>query len=426
MKTFALGQALPTLQDGPRGRADTLLRAAPSRRTPPLKGAAASVLRRILPELEGGTLVVELPDGSTHRFGHGPEQVLHLTDLHALNRIALRGSIGFGEAYQAGEWHADDLPALLDLLLSNADDAVASHGAWWHLLESRPRLNRRNGIVAARRKIQYHYDLGNDLFELFLDPSMTYSCALYDDPHDPGISLAEAQQAKRRLMADTLGLTADSHVLEIGCGWGSFAITAAQRYGARVTGVTISHEQALLARKRVAEAGVADRVEILEQDYRTLPGQGVYTHVASVEMVEAIGEPEFETYFRTIDRLLAPGGSACIQSILVPDQRWKRYHLRSDWMERYIFPGCCIPSVGALVEAAASSSRLKLRGMEEFGAHYAPTLREWRTRFFDRLDEVRALGYDEHFIRTWDLYLAFSEASFRQRRLGDGQLLFAR
>jgi len=423
LRTASRG-ATPSLRvvpDAHAPRGPRTLRTEPTFVVGSLHTVTAAVFRRILPELRGGTLVVSAPDGTRHRFGTGPEQHLVIDDWRALQRVALRGSMGFGEGYTAGEWHTDDLPGLLDLLLSNADAAVERHSAWWRLLEARPRPNRRSGWRAARRRIAYHYDLGNDLFELFLDPTMTYSCARFERPNEP---LEDAQRRKQRMLCDALDLRPGDELLEIGCGWGSFAITAALEYGVRVTGLTLSHEQAELARSRVAAAGVTDRVDIVETDYRNHRGQ--YDAIASFEMIEAIGEAQLPTFFTACDRFLRPGGRAGIQAILVPDHRWDRYRKSADWMERYVFPGCCIPSVGALVAASAAASTLKLSTMEEFGADYAPTLAAWRRAFFDHLDEVRALGYDDRFIRTWDLYLAFSEATFRQRRLRDAQLVFTR
>jgi cyclopropane-fatty-acyl-phospholipid synthase len=289
------------------------------------------------------------------------------------------------------------------------------------VLATRPRPNRRNGVLAARRRISYHYDLGNPLFELMLDETMTYSCAVFASPEE---SLAEAQRRKLRKICEKLELGPGDRVLEIGCGWGSFALVAAGEYGATVTGLTLSREQASLARQRIAAAGLDDRIEIREEDYRR--HQGRYTKVASIEMLEAIGEREFPTYFAAIDRFLEPGGSACVQTILVPDERWDRYRTSPDWIERYVFPGCLIPSLGALTGAMTRASRLEVYGLHEIGPHYAETLRHWRAAFHGRIEDVRRLGYDTRFERTWDFYLAFCEAAFRTRALRDVQLTLGR
>ena len=375
-----------------------------------------SILGQALTHLEGGSLEVTLPDGSARRFGSGAPVRLDIHDRRFFHRVATRAKVGFGESYTAGEWDTDDLVGLFELLLRNAAAAGARHARVRRLLELRPRLNRRNGLLRARRNIAYHYDLGNDLFELMLDETMTYSCAVFDAP---GASLAEAQRAKYERLCHKLLLGPDDRVLEIGCGWGGFAEYAATRYGCRVTGLTISHEQAAYARARTAHLPV----EILEQDYRRTDGE--FTKVVSIEMLEAIGEEQFETYFATIDRVLAPGGRAAVQTILVPEQRWDRYRKTPDWIERYVFPGCLIPSLEALARAA-KATELGIYEVEEIGEHYAETLRRWRHNVHERIAEVRALGYDRRFERTWDFYLAFCEAAFRRRALRDVQLVLAR
>lgn len=403
------------------------LRPEPKARGRLLEHVATRLLDRALAELRGGTLVVELPDGSTRCWGSGPPVRLRVRDeASLLRRIATRGKLGFGESYQAGDWDSDDLVALFELLLANSDAAADRHARLRRLLDARPRPNRRNGLLRARHNISYHYDLGNELFALMLDETMTYSCAIFDEAA-PGAaegSLAAAQLRKLRRVCDRLELGPDDHVLEIGCGWGSFAAVAAGEYGARVTGLTLSREQASLARERIHAAGLSAWVEIREQDYRAVEGQ--FTKIASIEMLEAIGERQFETYFAAIDRLLVPGGRACVQTILVPDRRYERYRKSSDWIERYVFPGCLIPSVAALTRAMRDGSRLNVVGLEEIGPGYAETLRRWRLRFEERLDDVRKLGYDTRFERTWRFYLAFCEAGFRGRQLRDAQLVLAR
>jgi cyclopropane-fatty-acyl-phospholipid synthase len=382
-----------------------------------LERAATAVLERALAGLEGGTLEVELPGGDVRRFGTGTPVRLTIHERVFFRRLATRGKLGFGESYTAEEWDSDDLVGLFELLLRNADAAAERHAGVRRLLELRPRLARRNGFARSRRNIAYHYDLGNELFELMLDETMTYSCAIFEQPD---MSLADAQRTKYERLSNTLSLSPEDHVLEIGCGWGGFAKFAAERYGCRVTGLTISREQAVVARERTAGLPV----EIVEQDYREVEGE--FSKVVSIEMLEAIGADQFGTYFATIDRVLAPGGRAAVQTILVPDERWERYRRSPDWIERYVFPGCLIPSLGALTRAAAADSRLSIRGVHEIGEHYAETLRRWRANFHERLDDVRRLGYDRRFERTWDFYLAFCEAAFRTRALRDAQLLLER
>ena len=387
------------------------LRAEPPARGRLLERVAVSILERALAHLEGGTLQVELPDGTVRRFGSGPPVRLSIHDRRFFRRLATRGKLGLGESYTAGEWSSDDLAVFFELLLVNAEAAAARHVRVRRVLESRPRTNRRNGLGRARRNIAYHYDLGNEFFEAMLDETMTYSCAVFERADE---ALEAAQLRKLRLVCDKLRLGPEDHVLEIGCGWGSFARVAAGEYGARVTGLTISREQARVARERTAGLPV----EIREQDYREV--EGSFSKIASIEMLEAIGERQYGAFFATIDRVLRPGGLACVQTILVPDRRWGRYRKTPDWIERYVFPGCLIPSLAALTRAMARDSRLGVRDLEEIGPHYAETLRRWRARF------QQTPVADVRFRRTWDFYLAYCEAAFRTGSLHDAQLLLAR
>ncbi len=398
------------------------LRSVPAARGGLLERVAAALLERALAGLDEGTLVARLPDGGERRFGSGPAEVMDIRDTsRLLRRLATRGTIGLGESYQAGEWTSPDVVGLLELLYRNAEAAVERHPRIARVMKARPRPNRRQGLLRARRNIEYHYDLGNDLFRLMLDETMTYSCAIFERPDEP---LAEAQRRKLRRVCEKLELGPDDHVLEIGCGWGSFALTAAGEYGARVTGLTLSPAQAELARGRIRAARLDDRVRIVEEDYRV--HQGSYTKLASIEMIEAIGEKQFPVFFSACDRLLARGGRACVQTILIPGHRWDRYRRSPDWIERYVFPGCLIPSLTALKQAMSEASRLSVEHVEEIGVHYAETLRRWRAAFLSRLPELRALGYDDHFVRTWDFYLASCEAGFRTRALRDAQIVLAR
>jgi cyclopropane-fatty-acyl-phospholipid synthase len=394
------------------------LRHEPAARLPLVERIAASTLQRVLGGLEGGALEARLPHGPVLRFGSGPAVDMTIEDTRLFRRIAARPRFGLGESYQAGEWHSRDLPGLLELLMRNGERGAARHPHLRRFASLRPRLNRRTGFLAARRNIRYHYDLGNDFFRLFLDETMTYSCAVFEEEGEP---LADAQRRKLRMVCDKLELGPDDHVLEIGCGWGSFALTAAGEYGARVTCITLSPAQAELARQRVAAAGLSERIEIRLQDFRDV--DGTYTKVASIEMIEAIGERLLPSFFATIDRVLAPGGRACVQSILIPDGRYSRYRSSPDWIERYVFPGCLIPSLGALCVAAG---RLRVREVDHVGAHYGETLARWRAAFHERIDEVRALGFDDRFVRTWDFYLGSCEALFRAGLLDDVQLVVTR
>jgi cyclopropane-fatty-acyl-phospholipid synthase len=390
---------------------------------PAAPGAGARLAERlvlgVLERIEGGAIELRLPDGTVHRFGAGRPAAVQVANRDLFRRLLWHPRLGLGDSYVAGDWRADDLPWLFELLIR----AVERWREGSHLprLERlRPHVAPRQSLRRARRNIGYHYDLGNDLYRLFLDESLTYSCAIWKEED----TLERAQERKLRRVCERLGLGPEDHVLEIGCGWGSFALCAAGRYGARVTGLTISEQQASLARERVAAAGLDDRIEIRLQDYRTLDGQ--YTKIASIEMLEAIGHAQFPVFFEACDRLLAPGGCACVQTIVIPDERYERYRRHDDWIRRYIFPGSLLPSVEALRRAMGRASALRISGLEDIGPHYAPTLQAWRDRFLARLQDVRRLGYDERFLRTWDFYLAYCEAAFRTHSLRDVQLVLKR
>ncbi len=410
----------------PRQPSRRALRPLPDPRRSPLTPLARRAALWGLGSPARGRISVRLPDGTVRRAGDpstGPDVEVTVGSKDLWRRLATRGRLAIGESYVAGDWWADDLVGLLEILAVTAED-VRSRPPASLLMEAqrrRPRLPARSDLPGAKRDIQYHYDLGNDLYALFLDPSWTYSCAVFEHP---GMSLEEAQAAKYRRICDKLDLGPGSHVLEIGCGWGGFALHAASEYGARVTGLTLSEEQAALARERVADAGLTDRVEILLQDYRTM--EGTFTHVASIEMLEAIGHRELPVYFAAVDRLLAPGGVACIQTIAVPDQRYERYRRGNDWIRQYVFPGALIPSLDAITSAMTRSSELIVHGVENIGYHYARTLQIWREDFLANRERVLALGYDDRFVRTWEFYLAFCEAGFRTRALHDYQLVLTR
>jgi cyclopropane-fatty-acyl-phospholipid synthase len=380
---------------------------------------AESAALRALGRIEHGALELRLPGGGVHRGGSGDPIVVNVTSDHLFRRIARSPGLGLGEAYAAGEWNTDDLPGFVALVVRNLETWRAG-SRLARLDRHRPHVTRRQGLRKARANIQYHYDLGNDLYRLFLDESMTYSCAQWQH----GDTLEQAQSRKLRAICEKLRLHPGDHVLEIGCGWGSFALMAAGDYGARVTAVTLSQQQFDLARERVAAAGLAQLVEIRLQDYRTIGGR--FSKVASIEMLEAVGHAQYPVFFAACDRLLAPGGLAAIQVIGMPDQRYERYRRKDDWIQRYIFPGSLLPSLEALQAAMSRASTLMVVGLAEIGPDYAGTLAAWRERFLANLPAVRALGYDDRFVRTWDFYLASCEALFRTRAIRDMQLVLAR
>jgi cyclopropane-fatty-acyl-phospholipid synthase len=383
-----------------------------------------AVLRR-LDGLAGGTLAIE--DGDTVVLGHpapdGLAARLTVRDPRFWRRVALGGSVAAGEAYADGDWDTDDLTALVRLLARNVPVADGVEGGLarlggvaaraWHRL-------RRNTRAGARRNIADHYDLGNDFFAMMLDPTMTYSCAVFD-PADA--TLEEASNRKLDLVCRKLDLRPSDHLLEIGTGWGSLALHAASRYGCRVTTTTLSRAQGALARERIARAGLAGRIEVLSTDYRDLTGR--YDKLASVEMIEAIGAAQYGTFFRKVGALLAPGGRAAIQAITIPDQRYDRYLRQVDFIQRHVFPGSNLPSVGALLGAAARESDLGLRHLEDFGPHYARTLATWRANLAAHASDVARLT-DPRFRRLWHFYLCYCEGGFAERAIGVAQLVFAR
>lgn len=359
-----------------------------------------------------GRLVVELPDGRREEFGDpttGLAAELRVHDIRGVRTILLGGDTGAGEAYMAGLWSSPDLPALAKLVSINRDGLGLTRG-WWRmpakLAKTVAHRLRRNTIDGARRNIAAHYDLGNDFYRLFLDETLTYSSAVFATPDQP---LAAAQRNKYRVMAERAGLSAGQHVLEIGTGWGGFALYAAGELGCRVTTATISAAQHALATERVRAAGLEDRVTVLLRDYREIDGQ--YDAIVSIEMFEAVGAEYFEAFFAACDRALRPGGRLSMQTIAFPDVSYGPQVRGANWIQTYIFPGGLLPSLAA-IERALHGTRFLFRGVEDIAPHYVRTLATWRTSFLSRLDDVRAMGFDDRFIRMWDYYLAISEAGF--------------
>ncbi len=350
--------------------------------------------------------------------------VLDIHDLRFYSDIVLGGSLSAAEAYIAGFWRASDLTAAVRIMARNQEAMAAMEGGVAVLLAPLrwcAHWLRRNTRAGSRRNIVAHYDLGNDFFALFLDAEMMYSSAYYPTEQS---TLEEAARAKLDRICRALRLHADDHVLEIGTGWGGFALHAAQHYGCRVTTTTISSAQHTHACARVAAAGLTGRVAVLKQDYRDL--SGCFSKVVSIEMIEAVGHEYLPQYFATISRLLDPRGLALIQAIWIDDRRYDGARRHVDFIKRYIFPGSCIPSVHAMLSAAKRASDMRLVYLEDITAHYARTIREWRRRFWLHADELRARGYSEEFLRMWDYYFCYCEGGFLERVIGDAQLLFAK
>jgi cyclopropane-fatty-acyl-phospholipid synthase len=364
-----------------------------------------------------GTVVLGKPNGQ-------PLVRVCVTSPAFYQAVAAGGSVGAGEAYMAGQWHCDDLVALVRTLVRNRDvldgmeTGLARLGGWalrrWHAF-------RRNTEAGSRRNISAHYDLGNRFFSLFLSSDMMYSSAYWQGAHD---TLEVASRRKLQVICQKLKLSPRDHLLEIGTGWGALAVHAAVHHGCRVTTTTISQEQYLAANERVTRAGVADRVTVLLEDYRNLTG--VYDKLVSIEMIEAVGADYLDGYFAQVGQLLKPDGLALIQAITIEDHRYRQALRAVDFIKRHVFPGSFIPSIEAMLRAKARTTDLGLVALEDFGDSYARTLAAWRLGFKSKVAQVRALGFDERFIRLWDFYLAYCEGGFRERAIGVAHLLLAK
>lgn len=365
----------------------------------------------LLRKMKHGALCVTFPDGKTVAFGDGTRPMTLTMHTWGVAAAVLKsGDIGCAESYISGDWHTDDLPGLIAFFIRNRSDVESMiYGSWWGRLAYRVRhLFNRNTKSGSRKNIHAHYDIGNDFYQLWLDPSMTYSSALYRGEQTQ--SLEQAQAAKYRRVADELQLAAGMHVLEVGCGWGGFAEFSASEAEVQVMGLTLSTEQLHFSNQRIARAGIAHRVEFRLQDYRDV--HGCFDAIASIEMFEAVGEAYWPSYFECIARNLKQGGRACIQTIVIADHMFERYRRSTDFIQQYIFPGGMLPSPQKFRELA-SLHGLSIVNELAFGQDYARTTAEWREAFHRAMPQVRALDFDERFIRTWDFYLAYCEAGFR-------------
>lgn len=401
----------------------TLATSAP---TGPLTRFIRKQLFETLSRLQSGRLEMTDPWGTRVFEGatDGPSARIdvHRPEFYAM--VGLRGSVGAGESYMAGEWTSPDLVAVIRVMVRNREVLEGLERGlarlavpalrWYHAARS-------NTVRGARRNIAAHYDLGNAFFETFLDPTMMYSSAYY--PREDA-TLEEASLAKLDRICKKLALDASDHVIEIGTGWGGFAVHAASRYGCRVTTTTISREQYRRATERVAQAGLENRVKVLLQDYREL--EGSFDKLVSIEMIEAVGHRFYDDFFAKCSALLKPHGSALIQAIVIRDVLFETARQRVDFIQRYIFPGSCIPSVAALMRSVARKTDLMLVDLEDITAHYARTLADWRERFLARESDVEALGFDASFRRMWEFYLAYCEGGFAERQIGDVHLHFGK
>ena len=365
----------------------------------------------LLQHIEGGSLRLCLPDGQTVSLGQGPERAtLEVNDERVFRRVLAEGDIGFGESWIDGDWHSDQLVELLTLLAENREQiSRAVHGSWLPVLLHRLRhLARSNTRSGSKRNILAHYDLGNDFYKLWLDPSMSYSAALFTD--DPERTLEQAQRLKYLRLLDMLDPKPGDSILEIGCGWGGLAEVAASEYGCRVHGITLSPAQRDWARGRARQKSFADLAEFSLTDYRDV--QGRYDHIVSIEMFEAVGERFWPRYFQQLKRCLKPGGRAVVQTITIANERFSAYRRGTDFIQRHVFPGGMLPSP-EVFERRAASADLQVCERFAFGADYARTLAHWQKNFDSAWPEIAAQGFDERFQRLWRFYLAYCEAGFR-------------
>lgn len=413
----------PTLAERMRSLPPDAAAAGPLARS--LQCLAERALRTRLALIEHGQIT--LVDGDRRdTFGRAtPRCALHATlrvrDRRFYPEAAFGGSVGAGESLMAGDWTTDDLTALARILLVNRGVLDGLDSGWSRLAEPMRRILHaaaRNTRSGSRRNIAAHYDIGNDFFELFLDPTMMYSCAVFERAD---MTLEEAQIAKLDRLCRKLDLKPGDHLLEIGTGWGALALHAARHYGCRVTTTTISRAQHALARQRIDAAGLSGRITLRLDDYRDLDGR--YDKLVSVEMIEAVGHQYFDTFFRRCGELLAPGGTMVLQAITIDDRQYAAARDSVDFIKRHVFPGCCIPSVSVLAQSAARASTLRIVNLEDIGAHYATTLAAWRRNLFAHADAVRARGYPEALLRLWHFYLGYCEGGFAERALGDVQIV---
>lgn len=386
----------------------------------------------MLSKMDKGRLEVSLPNGHTVTLGNGDGNVkadMRITDNDFFRRCVLYGDVGFGEAYSEGVWETSSITNVIKWFLLNINNAPNLSGSeaktailgMLKLFNKIYHARRSNTLSKARQNISEHYDLSNEFFSLWLDSSMTYSSAYFKNEN---MSLEEAQQEKYDRLSRMMKLKPEHHVLEIGSGWGGNAIHMASNYGCKVTSITISEEQQKLATEKVAAAGLSDKIKIVLEDYRVIDGQ--YDRIVSIEMLEAVGAQFFETYFRQVHKLLKPDGLLALQVITCPDSRFEELRRGVDWIQKHIFPGSLLPSVGALNKAINNTGDLTLVDLKDLGRHYAKTLAAWRDNFNRVKEQIEKIGFDPTFQRKWNYYLSYCEAAFAMRNINVMQLLYAR
>lgn len=379
------------------------------------------ILFKLLSKIQFGKLVIIDADGS-HTFT-GTEGVdthivnMNINHMRFYKRIFFNGSVGAAESYMDADWDADDLTKLIEIIIRNKMLFYKIDGLVSRLLNAFQYISalfRKNDIVNAKKNILAHYDLGNDFFKLFLDPSMMYSCALYEPER---ISLEQASIKKLETICQQLQLKPTDHVLEIGTGWGGFAIFAARKYGCKVTTTTISDKQYEYVKHEIEHLGLQNRIELIQQDYRQLTGQ--FDKLVSIEMIEAIGYKNFDNFFRQCNALLKPGGLFFLQAITINDQSYESAKNEQDFIKQYIFPGGCLPSINIISDCIARQTQMQLLQMRDIGKHYVWTLLDWLRRFDQHILQIREKGFSEKFIRMWRFYFCYCAAGFRQAHISD-------
>jgi cyclopropane-fatty-acyl-phospholipid synthase len=390
---------------------------------------ARNIIHKLLTGLSHGRLIIQ-ENGEVMEYGEAREDASITANIHVKNPVAYRqlltnGSIGGGEAYMAGTWDSPDLLQVVRLFGLNMQlvENFDQQPSWWKQQLNRVTQNvmRRNNRAGSKSNIQGHYDLSNDFFALFLDSSMMYSAAIFPSKD---ATLEQAAHYKIHHICERLQLSTEDHLLEIGSGWGGLAVYAAQQFGCKVTTTTISEEQYTMACQRVRDAGLENQVTVLKQDYRDLSGH--YDKLVSVEMIEAVGHKYYEQYFRQCSSLLKPDGLMLIQAITIADQRYAAAQKSMDFIQKYIFPGGSLPSQSVIAGHVARDTDMQIVGVEDITLDYARTLAAWRDRFLHRIDDVKALGFDDVFVRMWEFYLAYCEGGFMERVIGTSQILMAK
>jgi cyclopropane-fatty-acyl-phospholipid synthase len=384
-----------------------------------------TIIFRLLQKIRVGHLTISLPKGQEIHFGDRDSSLsadMTISDYRFFSDVVLRGEVGLGESFMQGMWNTKDIAGLFRIFIRNRHSLKEGYpfAAWlcnWtiRLLDNA----RKNTEIGSRKNIEKHYDLSNEFFQKFLDPSMLYSCGIYFSEKD---SCEAAQKNKINSIIQKAQIKATDHVLEIGCGWCGFAVEAVKQTQCRLTGITISRAQYELALNRVKSEGQEKNIDIRLQDYREI--KGLYDKIVSIEMLEAVGHRYFGKFFQCCDSLLKPGGLLVIQVITIPDQRYKEYRRERDWIRKYIFPGGLLPSVTILCEAATKYSSFIMDNLNDIGTNYAATLKDWRKKYLSNIESISAMGFNNVFQRKWEYYLAVCEAGFAERVLGDIQVVF--